>query len=186
MGNMQSGLLNLLFGKKELRYIMVGLEGAGKTTILHRMTEGEVETIIFPTTVSFTVETVEYENIIYNVWGVGGEYKIQPLWRHYYQNVQCFIFVLDSSDRDRITEASQELNRILDEDEMRDVILLVFANKQDAPNAMKEDELTGRLGLQHVNNRVWHIQPCCAVTGDGIHKGLHWVSMELKKSRKQK
>ena len=81
----------------------------------------------------FNVETVEYRNIQFTVWDVGGQDKIRPLWRHYYQNTQGIIFVVDSNDRDRVVEAREELQRMLNEDELRDALLLVFANKQDLP-----------------------------------------------------
>lgn len=83
--------------------------------------------------IGFNVETVEYKNIQFTVWDVGGQDKIRPLWRHYFQNTQGIIFVVDSNDRDRIVEAREELQRMLNEDELRDAILLVFANKQDLP-----------------------------------------------------
>lgn len=78
----------------------------------------------------FNVETVEYKNISFTVWDVGGQDKIRPLWRHYFQNTQGLIFVVDSNDRERIGEAREELNRMLAEDELRDAVLLIFANKQ--------------------------------------------------------
>ena len=81
----------------------------------------------------FNVETVEYKNISFTVWDVGGQDKIRPLWRHYFQNTQGIIFVVDSNDRDRVVEAREELQRMLNEDELRDALLLVFANKQDLP-----------------------------------------------------
>lgn len=85
------------------------------------------------TTVGFNVETVTYKNVRFNVWDVGGQEKIRPLWRHYYTGTQALVFVVDSSDRDRIDEARQELHRILSDREMKDCLLLVFANKQDLP-----------------------------------------------------
>lgn len=88
---------------------------------------------VFWSCVGFNVETVEYKNIQFTVWDVGGQDKIRPLWRHYFQNTQGIIFVVDSNDRDRIVEAREELQRMLNEDELRDAILLVFANKQDLP-----------------------------------------------------
>lgn len=84
-------------------------------------------------TAGFNVETVEYKNIQFTVWDVGGQDKIRPLWRHYFQNTQGIIFVVDSNDRDRVVEAREELQRMLNEDELRDALLLVFANKQDLP-----------------------------------------------------
>lgn len=107
---------------------MVGLDAAGKTTILYKLKLGEIVTTI--PTIGFNVETVEYKNINFTVWDVGGQDKIRPLWRHYFQNTQGLIFVVDSNDRDRAAEARDELHRMLNEDELRDAVLLVFANKQ--------------------------------------------------------
>jgi len=67
------------------------------------------------------------------VQDVGGQDKIRPLWRHYYTGTQGLIYVVDCADRDRIDEARQELHRIINDREMRDAIILVFANKQDLP-----------------------------------------------------
>ena len=156
MGLTFSKLFDRLWGKKEMRILMVGLDAAGKTTILYKLKLGEIVTTI-PTIGSyiisichlhikarasfltlflptgFNVETVEYKNIQFTVWDVGGQDKIRPLWRHYFQNTQGIIFVVDSNDRDRVVEAREELQRMLNEDELRDALLLVFANKQDLP-----------------------------------------------------
>lgn len=128
MGNIFGNLLKSLIGKKEMRILMVGLDAAGKTTILYKLKLGEIVTTI--PTIGFNVETVEYKNISFTVWDVGGQDKIRPLWRHYFQNTQGLIFVVDSNDRERVNEAREELMRMLAEDELRDAVLLVFANKQ--------------------------------------------------------
>merc|ERR1712118_200725 len=145
-----------LVGKKDMRILMLGLDAAGKTTILFKLKLGEVVTTI--PTIGFNVETVEYKNINFTVWDVGGQDKIRPLWRHYYQNTQGLIFVVDSNDRDRVDDAREELSKMLNEDEMRDAVLLVFANKQDLPNAMTAAEVTDKLGLHNMRNRQWFIQ----------------------------
>merc|ERR1712186_239966 len=111
--------------------------------------------------------------------GVGGQDKIRKLWRHYYMGTQGLIFVIDSSDRDRIQDACEELMKMLKEDEMRDAVLLVFANKQDLPNAMPAAEVTENLGLHSLRNRQWFIQSACATTGDGLYEGLDWLSRTL-------
>merc|ERR1711892_1638929 len=100
---------------------MVGLDAAGKTTILYKLKLGEIVTTI--PTIGFNVETVEYKNISFTAWDVGGQDKIRPLWRHYYQNTQGLIFVVDSSDRERIQESHDELHKMLNEDELRDAIV---------------------------------------------------------------
>ncbi|ETN18420.1 ADP-ribosylation factor [Phytophthora nicotianae INRA-310] len=166
MGMAFSRVFERLFGKKEMRILMVGLDAAGKTTILYKLKLGEVVTTI--PTIGFNVETVEYKNISFTVWDVGGQDKIRPLWRHYYQNTQGLIFVVDSNDRDRVDAARDELHRMLNEDELRDSVLLVFANKQDLPNAMSAAEMTDKLGLHGLRHRQWFIQACCATTGDGL------------------
>jgi ADP-ribosylation factor protein 1 len=170
-----------LFGKKDMRILMVGLDAAGKTTILYKLKLGEIVTTI--PTIGFNVETVEYKNINFTVWDVGGQDKIRPLWRHYFQNTQGLIFVVDSNDRERINEANEELQKMLNEDELRDAVLLVFANKQDLPNAMSVAEVTDKLGLHSLRNRKWYIQSTCATSGDGLYEGLDWLSNTLSSSK---
>jgi len=174
-----SKLFNNLFGKREMRILMVGLDAAGKTTILYKLKLGEIVTTI--PTIGFNVETVDYKNISFTVWDVGGQDKIRPLWRHYFQNTQGIIFVVDSNDRDRVAEAREELQRMLGEDELREALLLVFANKQDLPNAMNASELTNKLGLPSLHQRQWYIQAACATSGDGLYEGLEWLSTNLRK-----
>ncbi|KAF2987621.1 hypothetical protein EK904_005996 [Melospiza melodia maxima] len=179
MGLTISSLFSRLFGKKQMRILMVGLDAAGKTTILYKLKLGEIVTTI--PTIGFNVETVEYKNICFTVWDVGGQDKIRPLWRHYFQNTQGLIFVVDSNDRERIQEAAEELQKMLQEDELRDAVLLLFANKQDLPNAMAISEMTDKLGLQSLRNRTWYVQATCATQGTGLYEGLDWLSNELSK-----
>ena len=100
----------------------------------------------------FNVETVEYKNISFTVWDVGGQDKIRPLWRHYFQNTQGLIFVVDSNDRERISEARDELMRMLAEDELREAVLLIFANKQvqSKPLWIETGAETGKISSSHV------------------------------------
>jgi len=178
MGLTFSSLFKQLFGMRDMRILMVGLDAAGKTTILYKLKLGEIVTTI--PTIGFNVETVEYKNISFTVWDVGGQDKIRPLWRHYFQNTDGLIFVVDSNDRERIAEARDELNRMLAEDELRDAVVLVFANKQDLPQAMNPAEITDKLGLHNMRNRNWYIQATCATNGDGLYEGLDWLSNQLK------
>ncbi len=138
-------------------------------------------------------------HVIYIVWDVGGQDKIRVLWRHYYQNTEGIIFVVDSNDRERIdgsqggkdeldtlVSAKNEIHKMLSEDELRDASLLVLANKQDLPNAMSISEISERLGLNQIRRREWFIQSTCATTGDGLYEGLDWLSDTLKKRQKGK
>ncbi|XP_060691591.1 ADP-ribosylation factor 4 [Hemiscyllium ocellatum] len=180
MGLTLSAILQKVFGRKQVRILMVGLDAAGKTTILYKLKLGEVVTTI--PTIGFNVETVEYKNVCFTVWDVGGQDKIRPLWRHYFQNTQGLIFVVDSNDRERIQEASEELNKMLLEDELKGAVVLVFANKQDLPNAFTISEMTEKLGLKSLSNTTWHVQATCAIQGSGLCEGLDWLSSELSKS----
>ncbi|XP_019233924.1 PREDICTED: ADP-ribosylation factor 2-B-like isoform X2 [Nicotiana attenuata] len=168
MGMSISKFVKMLFAKKEMRILMVGLDAAGKTTILYKLKLGEIVTTI--PTIGFNVETVEYKN---------SSFTIRPLWRHYFQNTQGLIFVVDSNDRDRITEARDELHRMLNEEELRGATVLVFANKQDLPNAMSVAEITDKLGLHSLRQRRWYIQSACATSGQGLYEGLDWLSNNI-------
>merc|ERR1711998_677846 len=180
MGMTISSLLGKLFGKQEVRILMVGLDAAGKTTILYKLKLGEIVTTI--PTIGFNVETVKYKNISFTVWDVGGQDKIRPLWRHYYQNTQGIIFVVDCNDRERVGEAKDELNRMLSEDELRDAVLLVLSNKSDLPQAMSAAETADKLGLHSLRNRQWFIQATCATNGEGLYEGLDWLSNTISKA----
>uniref|UniRef100_A0A3P9AFA5 ADP-ribosylation factor n=1 Tax=Esox lucius TaxID=8010 RepID=A0A3P9AFA5_ESOLU len=164
MGLLISSVFTRLFGKKQMRILMVGLDAAGKTTILYKLKLGEIVTTI--PTIGFNVETVEYKNICFTVWDVGGQDKIRPLWRHYFQNTQGLIFVVDSNDRERVAESAEELSKMLQEDELREAVLLVFANKQDLPNAMSVSDLTDKLGLQSLRSRL--VSLSLAVSNNGM------------------
>jgi ADP-ribosylation factor 1/2 len=87
--------------------------------------------------------------------------------------------VVDSNDRDRVGDARNELDRMLNEDELRDAVLLVLANKQDLPNAMGVSEIAEKLNLSNVKNRKWYIQATTATTGEGLYEGLDWLSREF-------
>lgn len=191
MGMSISKLFEGLWGKREMRILMVGLDAAGKTSILYKLKLGEVistiPTVRCLTQIGFNVETVEYKNISFTVWDVGGQEKIRALWRHCtrantdFQNTQGIIFVVDSNDRERISDARDELQKMLNEDELRDALLLVFANKQDLPHALSAPEITDKLGLHSLRQRQWYIQATCATSGDGLFEGLEWLSSQLKK-----
>ncbi|CAI9779288.1 unnamed protein product [Fraxinus pennsylvanica] len=163
--------------KKELRILMVGLYAAGKTTILNKLKHGEILTT--SPTIGFDVETFEHDDINFTIWDFGGEDKIRPLWRHYFQNTQGIIFVVDGNDRDRVVEARDELHKMLKDDELGDVPLLVFANKQDLPHVMTVAEITEKLGLYSLRRHRWYIQSTSATSGNGLYEGLDWLSKTI-------
>ncbi|KAK3276520.1 Arf GTPase arf3 [Cymbomonas tetramitiformis] len=167
------------FGEREARILVLGLDNAGKTTILYRLQVGEVVSTI--PTIGFNVETVTYKNIKFQVWDLGGQTSIRPYWRCYFPNTQAVIYVVDSSDVDRIGTAKTEFHAILKEDELKDALLLVFANKQDLPGALDDAAVAEGLDLHNIKNRQWSIFKTSAMKGEGLFEGLEWLSNNLKR-----
>mmetsp|Transcript_40111 Transcript_40111/g.65795 ORF Transcript_40111/g.65795 Transcript_40111/m.65795 type:complete len:186 (-) Transcript_40111:752-1309(-) len=181
MGVIWTQVIDALFGKQEAGVLMIGLDAAGKTTILYKLKLGEVVQTI--PTIGFNVETVEYKNLSFTVFDVGGQDKIRPLWKHYYENADAIIFVVDSNDRNRIdtetNSAKAELDLLLEQPQLRDVPLLVFANKQDLKSALSAAELAHRLQLNRLK-RKWKIQGTVATRADGLYEGLDWLARTLQ------
>jgi ADP-ribosylation factor-like protein 1 len=126
-------------------------------------------------TIGFNMESVTYKNLNLNVWDLGGQTSIRPYWRCYYANTAAVIFVVDSTDIDRLQIAADELAAMLAEEELRDAALLVFANKQDQPGAKGAGEISEALKLGELRDRNWTIIACSAIDGRGINEGMDWL-----------
>ncbi|KAH0742672.1 hypothetical protein KY290_030665 [Solanum tuberosum] len=173
MGLVFSRLFSSLFGNKEARILVLGLDNAGKTTILYRLQMGEVVSTI--PTIGFNVETVQYNNIKFQVWDLGGQTSIRPYWRCYFPNTQAIIYVVDSSDTDRLVVANEEFHAILEEEELKGAVVLIYANKQDLPGALDDAAVTEALELHKIKNRQWAIFKTSAIKGEGLFEGLDWA-----------
>ena len=187
MGLLISQLMKVYqsLGQQNARILMVGLDAAGKTTILYKLKVNETVTTI--PTIGFNVETVEpVKNVSFTVWDVGGQDKIRPLWKHYFHGCDGLIYVVDSADPERFDEAKKELEWVLEDDEMRGVPVVVLANKQDLPNAKSSSDVGSALGVLKMKNRDWYIQGTCAVSGDGIYSGIQKLSELVKDFKKKK
>eukprot|EP01006_Ploeotia_vitrea_P041110 TRINITY_DN66486_c4_g2_i1.p2 TRINITY_DN66486_c4_g2~~TRINITY_DN66486_c4_g2_i1.p2 ORF type:complete len:186 (+),score=28.44 TRINITY_DN66486_c4_g2_i1:88-645(+) len=183
MGVTLSSLWNSIFSPNEVRILMVGLDAAGKTSILYKLKLGE--TINTIPTLGFNVETVQYKNLKFTLWDVGGQDKLRPLWRHYFEGTDGVIFVVDSNDKERVGLAQAELHRMLSEFELHQAAVLVFANKQDLPNALGVNEIGHKLNLKGLKQRNFFLQGCCATSGEGLYEGLDWLSTTIKKQQAQ-
>jgi small GTP-binding protein len=183
MGNFFSQVLDALanLSLKQRRIIMLGLDAAGKTTILYKLNMGDtVQTV---PTIGFNVECVKYKNIEFSCWDVGGQKKIRQLWHHYFEGTDAVIFVVDSNDPSRIEEAKEELSAIMNHDLIRNASLLVYANKQDLPGSMSTAQIVEKLELSRMlRNRPWQVQGAVAVTGEGLYEGLDWLAKDLSKA----
>lgn len=187
MGVLLSNLYHTLmnFSGTKARILLLGLDAAGKTTLLYKLKLNE--TVCTIPTIGFNVETVEpIRNVTFTVWDVGGQDKIRALWKHYFLNTDGLVFVVDSADPERFAEARAELNAILENDEMRGVPFVVMANKQDLPGARNPMDLAEVLGLIKMKGHQWHVQGCCAATGDGLVEGLEVLTNLVKQFQKNK
>ena len=181
MGNIIGNIWSKFFSiQRDLKILMVGLDAAGKTTILYQLRLGESITSI--PTIGFNVETVQYKNVCFNIWDIGGQERLRALWAHYFESNDAIIYVVDSADTERLDhECKDELHRVIDADGNDGCPILIYANKQDMPGAVPMHELTKRLEMDKVRNRDWFVQSSIATRGDGLYEGLDWLSGVMAK-----
>ncbi|XP_029654349.1 ADP-ribosylation factor-like protein 1 [Octopus sinensis] len=125
--------------------------------------------------IGFNVETLQYNNVKLQVWDLGGQTSIRPYWRCYYDKTTAIVFVVDSSDKERIPIAKNELKLMLEEEELKDAVLVVLANKQDLPHSTGVTDLANGLALSAIRNRTYQIFRTSAITGDGINAAFEWL-----------
>jgi ADP-ribosylation factor-like protein 1 len=139
--------------------------------IYHRLTSK----LSCPTQTNYISTKIQFQ-----VWDLGGQTSIRPYWRCYYPNTDAIVFVVDSADTERMSVARGELAAMLEEEELRDSILLVFANKQDQKGALNAQQISDGLGLPEVRNRQWSIQETSALQGKGLFEGFDWLVSCIK------
>ena len=203
MGAGFSYLYNRIFGGGEYKVVMVGLDNAGKSTILYRLCAVPLppqravahgcapprarrhlgDVIQTNPTVGSNVEEVMHRNVRFQVWDLGGQDKLRKVWSTYFVGAHAIILVVDSTDRERIGLVRDELAALGRNDEATAAILLVLANKQDLEQAMGAAEISTQLQLHAHKTQSWHIQDCSAISGRGIYEGMDWVTHTLRNKR---
>merc|ERR1712096_418777 len=165
--------------EKEVRLLMVGLDNAGKTTILKKF-NGEDTSTISPT-LGFNIKTFEFRGYKLNVWDVGGQKTIRSYWRNYFEQTDGIVWVVDSADKRRLQACRDELHSLLDQEKLAGASLLVFANKQDLAGALSGEEISKvlELGTEKFESRHWEIHPCSAMSGAGLIEGLDWMIADI-------
>ena len=176
------GLLTILKKQKdkerEVRILMLGLDNAGKTTVVKKFNAEDVDTI--SPTLGFNIKTLEYKQFKLNIWDVGGQTSLRSYWRNYFEQTDGLIWVVDSSDRARLQDCKVELHNLLEQERLAGASLLVFANKQDVDGAMSAAEISAELELHTQKQHPWQIFASSAVKGDGLYEGLDWLVHSLK------
>lgn len=168
-----------LFGNEEHKLLLVGLDNAGKTTILYQLLLGE--TVHTRPTIGSNVEEFVWKNLRFVMWDLGGQQSLRSAWNTYFTNSEFVIMVVDSTDRQRLSLCRDELHQMLKHEELTKACLLVYANKQDVKGSMTAAEISEQLELTSIKQHPWHIQACCGLTGEGLHLGLEWIASRIKK-----
>lgn len=175
------GLLTILKKTKEkereVRLLMLGLDNAGKTTILKKY-NGEDISSISPT-LGFNIKTLEYQGYKLNVWDVGGQTTIRSYWRNYFEQTDGLVWVVDSGDKIRLEDCRKELHMLLLQERLAGASLLVFCNKQDLQGSLTVEEIKEFLQLDNFQTRHWAVVPCSAVTGEGLIEGINWIVADI-------
>lgn len=171
------GLLGLLrklkLKEKEMRVLFLGLDNAGKSSVIKSYL-GESIHELSPT-LGFEIRTIETQGYRVNCWDVGGQTTIRAYWRNYFETTDGVVWVVDSTDRNRIPDCKKELDSILKQERLAGSSLLIFANKQDINGALTAEEIAQLLELDSIDKRHWSIVPCSAQDGKGIKDGFKWI-----------
>lgn len=183
-----------------------GLDNAGKTTILKRLTGGDVREV--SPTLGFNITTLVRtigstagaenaaaassgtstpapsttsagESYTLNVWDVGGQRTLRPYWRNYFESTDAVVWVVDSSDTLRLDDCASELRQLLSEQRLAGCTLLVLANKQDLAGSLTMEQVRDQLHLDTISSHTWRILPCSAITGEGLDGAMDWVTAEV-------
>ncbi|EFN54547.1 hypothetical protein CHLNCDRAFT_24653 [Chlorella variabilis] len=175
------GLLHIIRKVKckehEIRLLLVGLDNAGKTTIVKRIS-GEDASTVSPT-LGFNIKTLEFGGYQLNVWDVGGQKTLRPYWRNYFEQTDGLVWVVDSTDRRRLADCAEELGKLLLEERLAGATLLIMANKQDVPGALSAEAIREALQLDSLVGRQWSIVACSAVNGSGLLEGFQWMVQDV-------
>ncbi|XP_055905974.1 ADP-ribosylation factor 4-like [Eupeodes corollae] len=182
MGVSFSSVIYYLWPKKQRRIIMFGLNGAGKTTILYRLKLNELIHTI--PSIGFNVETINVKNFRYSIWdfpGSGGD-SIRRKFNHYLQGADALVFVVDSSDEDKMKDAEMALTDTLWCDEFENVPILLLANKQDLPKAFSPEEVLEQMKMD-TRKHKYIVQGTSAYSGIGLSEGMEHLNNMLSKRK---
>ncbi|KAH7817689.1 Arl3a [Monocercomonoides exilis] len=168
-----SFLSRLKAQKAKLRVLVLGLDNAGKSTILASLADEEISTVT--PTAGLNIKTVQHQKYELTMWDIGGQKSIRKYWKKYYKDTDAVIYVVDSSDVARIGETYAEFCQLLLEPQLSGHPVLVFANKQDLSSALTQAKVAEELHLPSISDRPWQIQACCAKTGEGLKEGMEWM-----------
>ncbi|ETV91693.1 hypothetical protein H310_13763 [Aphanomyces invadans] len=182
------GLWQYLFSKAEVHLLIIGLDYAGKTTLLEQLKtmfgkKAGIPLDKIPPTVGLNIAKVDISRTNVIFWDLGGQERLRAIWSKYYNESHGVVFVVDSSDTARFDEAKAALASMLAHPELSDVPVLVLANKSDLDASMGTAELTARLELNRLAEaHPWTLRPISALTTDGIADAVTWFVSAVKQT----
>ena len=164
--------------KRDSGILILGLDNAGKTSVLYTLKLEEPVEYTVPT-MGFNIEEVSLGNVNIKMWDIGGQSKFRQLWPHYFEQANGIAFVVDSNDVDRFELVQQELHALVANKNLAGKPFLILANKQDLPLAKNKEELTALLQLEAIRSSPWHIIECCAVKNTKLRYGFDWLANHI-------
>ncbi|CAL5071718.1 unnamed protein product [Urochloa decumbens] len=183
------GLWNHVFSKAEFHVLILGVHKAGKTTLLEKLKsiylkgEGLPHDRIVPT-VGLNIGRIEDANVKLVFWDLGGQPGLRTIWEKYYEEAHAVIYVIDSASASSFEDAKSALEKVLRHEDLQGAPVLIFANKQDSPAAVSEEELARHLHLKELDERPCMFQAGSAFDGTGIKHGVDWLVEEMERSKR--
>jgi ADP-ribosylation factor-like protein 5B len=153
------------------------MQNAGKTTILYRLSLGQL--VKTTPTIGSNVEELTYNNVKFQAWDLGGQESTRSVWDVYYMNTDAIVYVIDSIDEEYYEESKTQFHKMLNNPALKNATILIFANKQDLPGAKTVNKLIEDYGFDKIKSHIWHIQSCSALKGEGLVTGIKWLSEQL-------
>ncbi|EPY73103.1 ADP-ribosylation factor-like protein 14 [Camelus dromedarius] len=171
---------------KQAQILLLGLDSAGKSTLLYKLKLAK-DIVTFPT-IGFNVEMIELERgLLLTVWDIGGQEKMRTVWGDFCENTDGLVYVVDSTDNQRLEDSRREFEHILKNEHIQNVPVVLLANKQDVPGALTAEDITRMFKVKKLcSDRNWYVQPCCAVTGDGLVEGFQKLTGFVKSRMKSR
>uniref|UniRef100_A0A224XX01 ADP-ribosylation factor-related protein 1 n=1 Tax=Panstrongylus lignarius TaxID=156445 RepID=A0A224XX01_9HEMI len=190
MYTLLSGFYKYLVQKNEYCVLILGLDNAGKTTYLEAAKTKIIKNYkgINPnkitTTVGLNIGKIDVSGIRLNFWDLGGQEELQSLWDKYYAESHAIIYIVDSSDRDRIEESKETFDKMISSENLLGVPLLVLANKQDIVDCMgvREVKPIFKKNGHLIGRRDCMVMPVSALNGDGVDEGIKWLVDCIKRN----
>lgn len=179
------GLLTIIrkakLKEQEIRILVLGLDNAGKSSVLCSLLGSNDLSQISPT-LGFDIQTISSKSgITCNLWDVGGQETIRHFWRNYFEETDGLLWVVDSADMARLEMCRKQLEQVLQEERLVGIPVLILANKQDLPGALSVQAIAQKLNLRAMGTRTWEIKPCSALQGTANVELLEWLVDEVSK-----